>query len=220
MSRIELSKVASVSGHSEDVPHIAESQFASHAPFMSCHADVTCTELLLLHILIEVILLCVYALLLKLQHAVMLCIWGHIKSRLFLFNLWVTMYTISSPSVPLLSADFLTFYGVIIKAPRPDHNVAPGSLADYVPQRARDSSVTLSGRCFLESLLRQLPPSRRPPASCFVFRKILWRIEERRAGGIVGYEHGARGFKLVSLSSLLRQLLHAPAHVHLTRTKL
>ena len=51
MSRIELSKVASVSVHSEDVSRIAEPQFASHASFMISHADVTCTGLALFPIL-------------------------------------------------------------------------------------------------------------------------------------------------------------------------
>ena len=81
-------------------------------------------------------------------------------------------------------------------------------------------SVTLLGHSFLESSLQQLPPSRRPQVRCFVFRTILCRIAKRRAGGIVGFELAARGFKQVSLSSLLRRLLHAPARVHLTRTRL
>ena len=51
MSRIELSKIASVSVHSEDVSRIAEPQFASHASFMISHADVTCTGLALFPIL-------------------------------------------------------------------------------------------------------------------------------------------------------------------------
>ena len=94
----------------------------------------------------------------------------------------------------------------------------PVSLADYVPQRAWTVFGNTVGSLLSRVITTTATTLAKATGSLFCLPKGTLPDRKASSGRDRRFELDAHGFKQVSLSSLPRQLLHALARVHVTRT--